>query len=118
VGRVGLLPLERRNDYLVRLAGNEPGLSHLLVRELRELGKGKRKEMPAIGERVIYATLFAESKTMKDQMEREQREQERQAHQRHLQDVHARQYEPLASSRSGSGAQFGGGLRRSCWNID
>src|SRR5713226_4100625 len=34
---VKLLSPERQNEYLVRLARNEPGLSRLLVKELREL---------------------------------------------------------------------------------
>src|SRR3989442_15661165 len=34
---VKLLPLDRRNEYLVRLARNEPGLSRLLVRKFSEL---------------------------------------------------------------------------------
>src|ERR1700686_2782859 len=56
-----LLPPERRDDYLLRLAHNEPGLSHLLVRELRELGRDKSRTAPT-GERVPFATLSAESK--------------------------------------------------------
>src|SRR6266704_1451090 len=54
-----LLPQDRQNDYLVRLAHNEPGLSRLLV----------------------------ESKAVKSQLEREKREQERLERQRHLQDI-------------------------------
>src|SRR5207245_3098240 len=52
VAWIELLPAERRNDYLVRLAHNEPGLSRLLVRELRELGQGKTKAPPPTGEHV------------------------------------------------------------------
>src|SRR6266436_3760812 len=59
---VKLLPPDRQNDYLVRLAHNEPGLSRLLVRELRELGQDKTRVTPPTGERVTYATLLAESK--------------------------------------------------------
>jgi hypothetical protein len=43
VGWVELLPQDRRSDYLVRLANNEPGLSRLLVKELRELGLGANR---------------------------------------------------------------------------
>jgi hypothetical protein len=85
-----LLPPDRRDDYLVRLAHNEPGLSHLLVRELRELGRDKSRVTPT-GESVPYATLLAESATIKIQLEREKREQEQAARLRHLQDIHDRQ---------------------------
>jgi hypothetical protein len=81
---VKLLPPERQNDYLVRLAHNEPGLSRLLVRELRELGQGKSRVTPSTGEHVTYATLLAESKTITAQLEREKREQEQAARLRHL----------------------------------
>jgi hypothetical protein len=93
VAWVELLPPERRSDYLVRLAHNEPGLSRLLVKELRELSQGKTRAMPPMGERVTYATLLAESKALKAQLEREKREQERLARQRHLQDIHDHQDE-------------------------
>jgi hypothetical protein len=88
VAWVELLPQERRKDYLVRLARNEPGLSRLLVKELRELGRGETNAPLPEGKRVTYATLVAESKGIKDRRERERREQERQARLRHLQDVH------------------------------
>jgi hypothetical protein len=93
VAWVELLPPERRSHYLVRLAHNEPGLSRLLVKELRELSQGKTRAMPPMGERVTYATLLAESKALKAQLEREKREQERLARQRHLQDIHDHQDE-------------------------
>ncbi len=88
---VKLLPLDRRNEYLVRLARNEPGLSRLLVRELRELGQDKTRATSSTGEHVTYARLLAESKTIKTQLEHEKREQERVARQRHLQDIHDHQ---------------------------
>ena len=88
---VRLLPPDRQNDYLVRLAHNEPGLSRLLVRELRELGQDKTRAAPSMGEHVTYATLLAESKAIKAQQEREKREQEQLARLRHLQEVHDRQ---------------------------
>lgn len=88
---VTLLPPDRRTEYLVRLAHNEPGLSRMLVKELRELGQsGQHKDnagQPA-GEHVAYAILLTESQGMRAQIEREKREQERLAHQRHLQDIH------------------------------
>jgi len=87
---VPLLPSERRDDYLVRLAHNEPGLSHLLVRELRELSQDKHAEQ-STGERVTYSTLLTESKAVKAQLERERREQAQAARQRHLQDIHKHQ---------------------------
>jgi hypothetical protein len=88
---VKLLPPERQNDYLVRLAHNEPGLSRLLVRELRELGQGKSRVPPSTGEHVTYATLLAESKAIRARLEREKREQEQMARLRHLQDIHDHQ---------------------------
>ncbi len=88
---VRLLSPERQQEYLVRLAHNEPGLSRLLVRELRELNQDKSKARPSTGEHVTYATLLAESKAIKGQLEREKREQERLARQRHLQEIHDHQ---------------------------
>jgi hypothetical protein len=91
VAWVELLPQERGNDYLLRLARNEPGLSRLLVKELRELGQDKARVAAPTGERVTYATLLAESKTIRARLERERREQEQLARQRHLQQIHDRQ---------------------------
>ncbi len=91
VAWVELLPQARRSDYLVRLARNEPGLSRLLVKELRELGQNKNRATPSTGEHVTYATLLAESKAIKAKLEREKREQEQLALQRHLQDIHDHQ---------------------------
>jgi hypothetical protein len=90
---VKLLPPERRDGYLVRLAHNEPGLSRRLVKELRELGQDKTTAAPPAGEHVTYARLLAESKAIKAQLEREKREQEQAARQRHLQDIHDHQDE-------------------------
>jgi hypothetical protein len=84
---VKLLPPERQHGYLVRLAHNEPGLSRLLVRELRELSQDKTRATPPTGEHVTYAMLLTESKTIKAQLKREKREQEEAARQRHLQDI-------------------------------
>ena len=88
---VKLLPPDRQNDYLVRLAYNEPGLSRLFVRELRELGQDKTRVTPPTGEHVTYSRLLAESKEIKAQLEREKREQEQLARQRHLRDIHDHQ---------------------------
>ena len=88
VAWVKLLPPDRQYEYLVRLARNEPGLSRLLVRELRELSQDKAEATPPTGEHVTYAMLLAESKAVKAQMEREKREQEQAARLRHLQDIH------------------------------
>jgi hypothetical protein len=88
---VKLLPPDRQNDYLVRLAYNEPGLSRLLVRELRELGQDKTRVTPPTGEHVTYSRLLAESKEIRTRLEREKREQEQLARQRHLQDIHDHQ---------------------------
>jgi hypothetical protein len=88
---VKLLSPERQNDYLVRLAHNEPGLSRLFVKELRELSQDKTTTTPPKGEHVTYARLAAESKAVKTQLEREKREQEQAARLRHLQDIRNRQ---------------------------
>jgi hypothetical protein len=88
---VKLLPPDRCHDYLIRLAHNEPGLSRLLVKELRELNQGKASATLPTGERVPYATLLAEGKAIKAQLEREERERQQAAHQRHLQDIHSHQ---------------------------
>jgi hypothetical protein len=88
---VKLLSPERSSDYLVRLAHNEPGLSRLLVRELRELGQDRTGATPPTGEHVTYATLLAESKAIRAELEREKREQERAARLRHLQEIHDHQ---------------------------
>ncbi len=88
---VKLLPPDHQNDYLLRLAHNEPGLSRLLVRELRELGQDKTREEPSTGEHVTYATLLAESKAIRARLEREKREQEQAARLHQLQEIHDHQ---------------------------
>jgi len=88
---VKLLPPDRQNDYLVRLAHNEPGLSRQLVRELRELGQDKTRAAPSTGEEVTYATLLTESKAIRARQEREKREQAQAARLRHLQEIHDHQ---------------------------
>jgi len=84
---IKLLPPERRDEYLVRLIRNEPGLSRLLVRELRELSRDTPRAASPTGERVTYATLLSESKAIKAQLERERREQEQAARLLHLQNI-------------------------------
>ncbi len=69
------LPPERGQDYLLRLAHNEPGLSRKLVTELRALHTTQSRESTPAGERVSYATLLKESQTI--QAEEERQEQER-----------------------------------------
>ncbi len=88
---VELLPADRKNEYLLRLAHNESGLSHLFVRELRELNRDKGRVKPSTGERVTYATLNSESKTIKVQLEQEKRERERAELLRHLRDIYEHQ---------------------------
>jgi hypothetical protein len=106
---VKLLSPERQNEYLVRLAHNEPGLSRLLVKELRELSQDKTRVRPSTGEHVTYATLRAESKAIKAQLEREKREQEQVARLRHLQAIHDhqddywRQVDQAVTRSTGSG---------------
>jgi hypothetical protein len=85
------MPPDRCNEYLIRLAHNEPGLSRLLVRELRELGQDRTRATIPTGERVLYTTLLTESKTIKAQLEQEERERERVARLRHLQEIHDHQ---------------------------
>ncbi|HEY4387434.1 MAG TPA: hypothetical protein VGN34_23510 [Ktedonobacteraceae bacterium] len=109
VAWVELLPQDRRSEYLVKLANNEPGLSRQLVKELRELGKDKTSETPSPGERVDYNTLYRESQTIGDRLERERLEEKQRAHQRHLQEVcdhredYWRQVDEAVARGTGSG---------------
>jgi hypothetical protein len=120
---VPLLPQNRRTDYLVRLAHNEPGLSRMLMKELRELsresqvgqesqdrGQDARRAASSAGTRVPFAALLAESRAIASQWEREQRERERRMREQHLQQIHEQQDEywqraELAVTR-GSGAGY------------
>lgn len=103
------LSQERRDEYLLRLAQNEPGLSRLFVRELRELSRDKTSETSPAGERVTYATLLAESKGIKARLEREKREEAEAERRRHLKDIHDhrdtywRQVEKSAERSTGPG---------------
>jgi hypothetical protein len=112
---VKLLAPDRQNDYLVRLAYNEPGLSRLLVKELRELGQDKTRATPPTGEHVPYATLLAESKAVRAQLEREKREQEQAARLRHLQEIHDHQdaywHQVEQAVMRGTGAGYDEALR-------
>lgn len=106
---IELMPQERRNDYLLRLAHNEGGLSRLLIKELRELGRGTTQAAPVEGERVTYATLLAESKEIHAILERERRERERLERERRLQTVrdhkhdYWRQVDKAVARKSSSG---------------
>jgi hypothetical protein len=86
-----LLSSERKDKYLLRLAHNEPGLSRLLIAELRELNPNKTRVLLPEGERVPYATLLAESQAVQAQLAREKRAKEEAVRLRRLQDVHAHQ---------------------------
>jgi hypothetical protein len=88
---IKLLPADRRNDFLRRLAHNEPGLSRLLVKELRELGQHKTGTTPPEAERIPYATLHAEYMAAKAKKEREDQERKEIALQSHLQDIYDHQ---------------------------
>jgi len=88
---VKLLPTDRCNDFLLRLAHNEPGLSRLLVKELRKLGQHETGTTLPEAERIPYATLHAEYKAAKAKKEREEQERKKMARQRHLQDIHNHQ---------------------------
>lgn len=92
---LALLPPERCNDYLLRLARNEPGLSRLLVKELRKLNQSKANAVAhaGMGEHVTYATLLTESKVLRDRWEQEEHEKQQAEHQRHMLDVYNRQDE-------------------------
>lgn len=83
-----LLPPARRDDYLLRLANDEPGLSRMLVRELRELGSDTSQPASPEGEHVTYATLLPESKAVRAELDRQQREKESRARERRLRDIH------------------------------
>lgn len=105
---IELLPPERRDEYLARLARNEPGLSRLLVRELRAL-RPEQTSAPPNGERVTYATLLKESQAIKGQLERERRERARQAHERHLKQVQDHQDDYWRRAEEGAERQSGAG---------
>ena len=112
---VKLLPPDRCNDYLIRLAHNEPGLSRLLIRELRELNPGKAGPTFPRGERVPYVTLFAESRAIQTRLEREEHERQQAIHQQHLQDIHNHQdhywHQVDQAVTRGSGAAYDEAVR-------
>lgn len=90
-GWIKLLSPEQRDEYLVRLAHNEPGLSYLFIRELRELGQGKTEAKPPTGKQIPYTVLQAEGKELAAQWERERRKQEEAARRKRLQEIHDHQ---------------------------
>jgi len=106
---LGLLPAARQRDYLLRLTRNEPGLSHLLVNELRTLGREKGTAKQPEGAYVTYATLVAESKAVRGQREGDRRAQEHLVRQQRLQELHDhaktywRQVEQAAARGTGVG---------------
>ena len=98
------LPADRKDEYLLRLAHNEPGLSHLFVRELRELNRDKDRVRPSTGERVTYATLNSESKTYKASNENVRNVNvSEQSACNDLQYIHDHQETLLATDQSSSG---------------
>jgi len=99
---VTLLPEARKNEYLLRLAHNEPGLSRQFVRELRELNRDNDSVRPPTGERVTYATLNSESKNIKARREREKRERERAERLQRLQYIHDHQDQSSSGTYCGS----------------
>ena len=112
---VELLPQARRSGYLVRLARNEPGLSRLLVRELRELALGGQEAPSPAGERITYGTLLVESTAIKAQLERERREQAQAARRRQLREIHDHQdtywHQVEQEAARGSGAGYDEAVR-------
>lgn len=61
---IELLPQDRRSDYLLSLACNEPGLNSLLVKELRTLGRGEMHTTPSEGAHIPYSVILVESRTL------------------------------------------------------
>lgn len=88
---VKALPEKRKNAYLLRLVDNEPGLSRLFIKELRELNRDTSATILPAGERVAYSQLLAESKAVKAQLAREKRAREEAARLSRLQEVHEHQ---------------------------
>lgn len=76
---IQLLPRERCDNYLARLANNEPGLHRLLVRELREAGQSGKPKQVANEKRVPFTILLAEAEAIEAKKELERKEQERRA---------------------------------------
>ena len=88
---IELLPEPRRREYLLRLTRNEPGLSRLLISELRALRPERANPAPPPGKQVIYVALLGESDAIRQQMERERLEREERARQQRRQEVHDHQ---------------------------
>jgi len=85
---IKLLPTDHGTDFLLRLAHNEPGLSRLFVKELRELGQDKTSTRPAEGEHIPYARLSAEGKAIQARLEREEQARKWAERQQQLQHIH------------------------------
>ena len=106
---IALLPDERRREYLLRLTRNEPGLSRLLISELRALRPESANATAPRGEQVRFTRLLDESDAIRQQMDREERECEDRARQQRRQEVHDhqdtfwRQATEAAERGSGSG---------------
>ena len=117
---ITLLPPDRRNDYLLRLAHDESGLSRKLLRELHELGPENQlnqgrdqaggRSTSSSGKRVPFAALLAQSRAIAAEWEQERRERERIMREQRLQQIHDHQDEywhgaEVAVAR-GSGAGY------------
>ena len=90
-GLIELLPEARRREYLARLTRNEPGLSRLLISELRALRPDSATNIPSSGEQVSFTQLRAESDEIRQEIERAKREREERARQQRRQEVHDHQ---------------------------
>jgi hypothetical protein len=112
---VKLLPPDLQYDYLVRLAYNEPGLSRIFVRKLRELRGYKNGVNLPKGEHITFAKLQKESKGIKAELVRQKYEKEQQDRLHHLKEVHAHNDEYWNKAEQavlvGSGAGYDEALR-------
>lgn len=84
------LPEDRRNEYLLRLAHNERGLSRLLVKELRARNQSSAHTTPLKNERVSYTTFLTGYKAVLARQEREEREHRKKVHERSICFVYAK----------------------------
>ncbi|GER89094.1 hypothetical protein KDW_32560 [Dictyobacter vulcani] len=87
------LPRERCDNYLVRLANNEPGLSRLLVRELRDANQHVQSEQTSRETRVPFTELLTKVEAIEAKEELERQARERQGRMDRLQYVHFHQDE-------------------------
>lgn len=88
---IELLPEARRREYLARLTRDEPGLSRLLISELRALRPDSATDVSSSGERVSITQLRSESDEIRREIERAKREREERARQQRRQEVHDHQ---------------------------